>query len=559
MKDTVYIVFNRNAVDRMTKREPGLARGEKMVLVDIEAPDSLWDPLPRLHARLEVAAGHSQDPATIVLDPHDSPTISKGDFGQRHMKRLFVIARCDGEPIVWPTPTHGPGLKPFRTAAECIDWTLPMCSIFATKEEAREWAHYHGQACPQRPLKDATMRRIARGIMRYVVDADKPFFVTIAHAEVSPSGVKRWGSGARSTEEPLSTISCKGETALVSPLIAGVGGRAGQSPERSVDSPAGTLTSKADAALISPFCVPRYGERSGQAPRCGQVDKPSPVIVPTANGQSVVAANFATYYGEKEGANPRANAVDELLPTLSTENRFGVVASFMAQHNGGFFAENEGRSIGDPVSTICNRGTNQGVVAGFCMTNTNGHAGAPLDAQVPTITTGGHHALLAGHIQRDFGTSTGSKADAAIGTITCDGGGHAALVASLLTEYYGTGSAASVDDPLATITTKDRLGVACAHLWSDGMVRLRSHPDLFIADIGMRMLQPRELYLCQGFRPSYIIDHGINGKPLSKGAQVRMCGNSVCPPVAEALVRANVPELIVRSAPKAPKRVKVAA
>lgn len=88
MKDTVYIVFNRHSVDRMTKREPGLARGEKMVLVDIEAPDSLWDPLPRLHARLEVASGHSQDPATIVLDPHDSPTHSKGDFGQRHMNKL---------------------------------------------------------------------------------------------------------------------------------------------------------------------------------------------------------------------------------------------------------------------------------------------------------------------------------------------------------------------------------------------------------------------------------------------------------------------------------------
>ena len=158
--------------------------------------------------------------------------------------RLFVVARRDGLPITWPTPTHGPGLKPFKTAAECIDWTEPMCSIFSTPAEAKTWGQQHDRNTPRRPLADKTMARIARGIRKFVVENPEPFIV--------------------------------GDQA--------------------------------------PVFVPRYGEREGQKPRALRVDQPSPVIVPTGNGASLVSAYLARHWGGMTGLG-----VDQPMPTITTK------------------------------------------------------------------------------------------------------------------------------------------------------------------------------------------------------------------------------------------------
>jgi len=381
-------------------------------------------------------------------------------------KRLFLIARCDGQPIVWPEPTHGPGKRPYRTAAECIDWTVPMCSIFATKDEARAWGKANNRPAPIRPLAENTMRRIARGVQRYVIDNAKPFVVTIAHGDQGPNS-KRWGSGVRNIDLPIATMTGKGEMAVVSPLIAGVGGRAGQSPERSGESPLGTITGKADAA--------------------------------------VVVANLSTYYGDKVGTDSQSETLEGPLATQTTENRHALVASFLAQHNGGFY-EGDGRDLGQPLSTILTESR-------------------------------GHHGLIAAHMsQSNYGDKPYTSPEEPLHTIVA-GGTHHGLVASFLSKYNGTGTGHEVDRPADTITSKDRLGLVTV-----------KQVQYVIADIAMRMLQPRELYACQGFRPGYIIDRGADGRMLTKTEQVRMVGNSVCPPMAEALVRANVADLIVRRA-----------
>ena len=222
-------------------------------------------------------------------------------------KRLFVIARCDGRPIIWPEPTHGPGRRfPYRTAVECIDWPLPMLSIFASPEEAREWARVHGVGVPVRPLAEATLRRIARGVVRFVLENPEPF-------------------------------------------IVGVAGNGGQ------------------------------------------------------------------------------------------------------------------------------------------------------------------------------------------------------LVAAYLQSYYGAENRQDLREPLRTIPTRDRFGLVT--------VTIAGQPYV-ITDIAMRMLTPRELYRAQGFPDSYIIDRGADGRRLTKTEQVRMVGNSVCPQVAAALVRANVPEMIARDEVRVPMRRK---
>lgn len=448
-------------------------------------------------------------------------------------KRLFVIARRDGQPIVWPEATHGPSRsKPFDVTANHIDWSRPMCSIFATKEEARAWGQEHGQAAPIRPLAEKTLARIARGVKRFVIDNPKPFLVNIAFGDNG-----RWGSGCRSTEEPLNTITTKG-----------------------------------DAAIVAPFTVPRYGEREGQQPRCGRLDEPGPVIVPTGNGQQVVApfvagvggrqgqspersadqpfqtitakadsvivaANLIGYHDDT-GATARVAGLQAPIPTIDCANRFGVVASFLGQFNGGFATGNtgDGKPIDEPMTTIACKGPHQAVISAFCNVNrNNGTSGYALDEPGHTLTAiGAYHNVVAAHIKRDFGTSTGHAIDEPLATITSDGGGKASIVASFMLKYYGEGTGQQLSEPLDTITTRDRFAL------------ITTKSGAVIYDIAMRMLTPRELYSCQGFRPTYIIDRTADGTPISKTEQVRMVGNSVCPPLARALVAANCEHLIAR-------------
>ena len=317
-------------------------------------------------------------------------------------KRLFLVARCDGAPIVWPAPTHGPGLRPHRTAAECINWSLPCPSIFER----------------ERPLAPATLRRIARGIKRYVIEAARPFIVPVTH-----QGDNR----VQAIDEPLRTVTSarRGEFALASPTLIQTG----------------------------------YGERAGQAPRVPGLDKP--------------------------------------LGTAVAGQKHALVAAFLAKHYGGVV----GSDLRDPAATV---------------------------------TSVDHHSLVTSHLAKLRGTSNSAGTDEPLATVSAGGMHHAGVRARLLA-YYGTDQDAQLGRPLPTATTHDRFGLVTV-----------AGQDYLIADIGMRMLQPRELYRAQGFPESYAIGRGADGRVLSKAAQVRMCGNSVCPPVAAALVMANYAEQAIR-------------
>ncbi|WP_407497006.1 DNA cytosine methyltransferase [Pseudooceanicola sp. MF1-13] len=354
------------------------------------------------------------------------------DYGAPTIRnRLFVIARCDGQPIIWPEPTHAPAesrevlsgkLKPWRCAASIIDWTLPCPSIFDTSAEIKT---KHGLRAV-RPLADNTLRRIARGVQRYVIDAKDPFFVTYA----------QHGGRSRSAFDPMHTIcaSLKDQNAIVMPSLVQVG----------------------------------YGEAPNQKPRALDIHRPLGTVV--AGG-----------------------------------GKHALVAAFLAQHNGGpNMDHNAGRSALDPVSTITTTGGQQGIVAAH-MVNMHGTGRSARDARDPLTT------------------------------ITA-GGGHAGLVAAFLTKYYGQGDGQTVSEPAHTLTTRDRLGVVTVDI--DGATYA-------ITDIGIRMLTPREQFRAQGFPDSYNIETGADGKPISKTQQTHKCGNSVCPPVAAALVSANCPDLKV--------------
>jgi DNA (cytosine-5)-methyltransferase 1 len=462
------------------------------------------------------------------------------DFGApTSRERLFMIARCDGQPIVWPEPTHAKnpakGQQKWRTAAECIDWTIPSKSIF---DRAK-------------PLAPATLRRIAKGMKKFVIDAADPFIVPIAN----------WsGESVQSAHDPLRTVTSwprGGSFAMASPIIAPA---THQGSDRINDphAPLPTVTgaNRGELTLISPVMVTAaHGEgKPGGVQRWGDGSKfaGDPLGTVTASGgHSVAAAHLVKFRFADEG-----KALDEPLPTITSGGDYkrpagaahamGISTVFMAQMNGGFNTT-DAKSVVDPMTTVTNTGSQQQLVTATLVTNTTGHAPSSLNGPVPTVTTGQHHALVTAFMERQFGASVGQGVDEPAPTITAGGGGKSSLVelqlspeveagalrvAAFLISYYGTENMSAADAPAPTITTKDRLGLVT--------VTIKGTPYV-IVDICLRMLQPAELYKAQGFPADYIISHGADGKPFTKTQQVHMCGNSVSPPPMAALARANDP------------------
>lgn len=376
-------------------------------------------------------------------------------------KRLFLIARRDGMPIVWPAPTHGDPksdavkhkrLKPWRTAAECIDWSIPCPSIFERT----------------RPLADATLRRIAKGIMRYVVNAAEPFVVPLTH----------YGADRRNgLEQPMPTVTAahRGELALVAPTMIQTG----------------------------------YGEREGQQPRALDLHKPLGTVVAGAAKHALVAAFMAKHYSGVVGHGLHG----EPLHTVTSSDHNSLVTANLVHMGHGEQSANGAkrwshgvRDITDPINTVTATGAVAGIVTSNLIKLRGDNVGQPTDEPLHTVSAGGTHFAEA----RAF-----------------------------LIKYYGADQDPRLEEPLHTVTTKDRFGLVTV-----------AGEQYEISDIGLRMLAPKELYRAQGFPAGYIIEWGIDATgarfPLTKTAQTRMCGNSVCPPLAAALVRANVPELAAR-------------
>lgn len=387
------------------------------------------------------------------------------DFGAgTSRERLFVVARRDGEPIRWPAPTHGPGRpRPYVSAADCIDWSVPCPSIFTRAK----------------PLADATLRRIARGVKRYVLDAAEPFIVQCANA--SANGIA--GSSA-----PLGTVTAKpkgGSHAVVAPTLVQTG----------------------------------YGERAGQAPRALDIAQPLGTIVAGAAKHAVAAASLVKFRGASDGAS-----VAEPMPTITSgagaarpagaAHAMGVFAAFLEQANGGFAADGAGHDARDPMSTITGTGSQQRLVAAHLATLRGDNVGAGATDPLRTLSAGGeHHAVVEC-------------------TLSPEQEAGALRVAAFLMRYYGQGGQwGELDAPLATVTTKDRLALVT--------VMVRGTPHV-IVDIGLRMLQRHELFRAQGFPASYVIDRTADGRALPVWRSVAMVGNSVSPPPLRAIAEANL-------------------
>jgi len=534
----------------------------------IQEADGAWKPDPVKRGKtfdsfvrqLE-AHGYKVDHRELRASDYDTPTIRK---------RFFLVARRDGLPILWPEPTNGAPdsigvragkLQPYRTAAECIDWSLECPSIFTRK----------------RPLAEATLRRIAKGIMRYVVDAADPFIVG--------QGGPVYAGKSVTARQPFGTLTTENHRAVVVPSIVPVTHQGGDRSD-SVHEPFRTITGahRGEKALASttlrPFVMTNTTGHPG-----ADASRPLPTVT-SAGNQALVTAFLNEH---ANASNQRVMSASEPLRTVCAQvkgGHFGLVSAVLVdaahgeQSPSGVKRWGQGvKDVEQPLGTLVASG-NKALATAFLTKHYTGVVGSEMVQPIGTVTSTDHHSLVVAHVQRDMGKSIGHAADAPLCTVTAGGGGKSALVASSLVKLRGTSTAAGVGEPLHTIsaggfhhaevrafllkyygtdqdprlteplhtvTTKDRYG----------LVTIQGQ-DYEIVDIGLRMLAPHELYRAQGFPAGYVIDEipdpallfadgaqiaadplSLPRIPLTKSAQVRMCGNSVCPPLSEALIRAN--------------------
>lgn len=412
--------------------------------------------------------------------------MNAADYGAATTReRLFLFARRDGKPIVWPEPTHyekpGRGQKKWRPAADHIDFSDLGQSIFTRKKE----------------LADATKKRIAKGMFKFVLNNPHPFIVELANWSNS--------NGAQSTDRPLRTITATpkgGSYAVAQPSLVplthqgGVRAHDSQEPMRTI-----TAANRGEIAVAAPVLVQAgHGDgKPGRAQRWG--------------------------HGAKDIANP--------LNTITASGSGGqaLTTAYLMQANGGF-NETVGRELDDPTTTITTTGSQQQLVAAHLVTLRRNCFGREFDVPMSTLTAGAEHHAVATYLLSQ------EHEEAAL------------RCASFLINYYGNGDAFDVTRPMPTCTTRDRL--ALVTVWIKGT-------PWVIVDICLRMLKPPELYGCQGFPPGYIITHGHDGRKFTQTDQVKMVGNSVSPLPGEKLIAANCMDLAAYTLPELKARQRIAA
>lgn len=403
-------------------RWAALVRPRVIMLENVEEFKT-WGPLNRGHHPIRAKQGDTFRQFVKQLNDLGYEVqfreLVAADYGApTKRKRFFMIARCDGVPIMWPKPTHAPTdseevkmglLKPYVGAYTQLDFSLPCPSIFDTSEEIKE--KYGIRAV--RPLAPKTMQRIARGLKKFVLDNPEPFIIQC-----------KFNNDAQDIRKPLGTITTIGSHLLVAPYLS-------VNREKHFGS-----------------------------------DMREPIHTVTSNNQHMLMTpTLIQYHSETAQGEVRGQTIEEPIMTVDGSNRYGLVTSFLSK----FYKTGIGQDEREPLHTV--------------------------------TTSAGH-----------FGE-----------------------VRAFLIKYYGEGTGQDIEQPLDTVTSRDRFGLVTIQ----GV-------EYQIVDIGLRMLEPKELYGCQGFPDDYIIDHDNTGKTYSRSEQVKRCGNAVCPPIPAAMVRANLPELCLR-------------
>ncbi len=391
------------------------------------------DPEGEQADKLSKGLGYEVDYRELKACDYGAPTIRK---------RFYLVARRDGNPIVFPEPTHGREKKPYRTAAECIDWSLPCPSIFGRKKA----------------LAVNTQRRIAKGLDKFVIKNKKPFILTVNHS----------GDGFRGS---------------------------------SIDAPMTTITAKHRDGLVQANVAP-YIMRNNTGNVCHGVDESLPTVT-TGDRIFLCAPSLMQYHIETSEGEVRGQKTDEPIRTIDAAPRYAVNACYLTKF---FSGETQaGADIQAPAPTVTGI-DHSGLVEGHLCVLRNNMECRAMTEPTPTVTSHAQVAKVNTYIQK---------------LEESQNLGHWDEVRELLNEYAGYKIA---EDEIL-------------------IIEINKVP-YFISDVGMRMLEPQELMLAQGFPSDYVIDiESIIGRKYSKEKQIARIGNAVCPPVARALIRANCEDM----------------
>lgn len=428
----------------------------------------------------------------------ESRVLCAADYGAPTIRKRFcLIARCDGKPIVFPKRTHAPKdseevrsgiLKPWRAAAEIIDWSLPCYSIFESKQVIKEKYGVN----TMRPLKPNTLRRIAKGLDKFVLKSAEPFIVPRGYGEN-----KYQEPRTHDINEPLSTIVSSVKQYVCDPVIMPyeISNNSNNVPH-SVNSPLSTVTTGNRnlhvQAVATPVLLQHKFNNGAQS-----IKKPLSTITSVC-AHEILCPSLIQYHSEQSKKETRGQHLNEPIRTIDGSGRYGLSAMHLTQY---FSGDGHYHSVDEPLATITTM-EREGVVAAHLAHFMGKDKGQPMSEPLMSLTAQETFAQINTKIV---------KWDE-----NCDLG-YWNEVRKLLNEYCDY-----------NIKEDEILLLNVFGVWH------------FISDIGLRMLTPRELYDAMGFPDDYIIDKDIYGNTITRSEQVARCGNAVCPPMASAMVRANI-------------------
>lgn len=428
--------------------------------------------------------------------------ICAADLGAPTIRtRFHLIARCDGKPIVWPDRTHAPRdsedvktgrCKPWRSAAEIIDFSLPCPSIFASKKEIKE---QYGVTA-MRPLKENTLRRITRGLEKFVIKSGEPFIVPVGYGEAKGQLPR-----VHDINNPLPTVVASNKNFVCDPMMTPYVvecNHTGKGHKQRIDDPIRTITGKYTGGAVIPVATPFHMHNHSNA---SGTDMKKPVNTVTGCGAQMVIEPIAAPYAICNNAGNAPHGMDEPVPTVTTGGRNILLEPFLTEYYGN---ARDGINVKDPMQTITGK-----------------------DRECVTLA----------HLAHFKGRDKGQNAKEPLMTVTARDG-QFADVRTTIVKWNGQTDLGYWPE------VRKMLNQFCGYNLADDEILLLKIGGswYFISDIGLRMLTPRELYDAMGFPHDYIIDRDVNGNPITRADQVARCGNAVCPDVAEALVRANLPE-----------------
>lgn len=484
-------------------------------------------------------------------------------------KRFVLVARCDGKPIVWPERTHAPRdseevrsgkLLPWKSAAEIIDWNQPSFSIFATKQEIKE--KYGVNAV--RPLANNTLRRVIRCVNKFTIRSGNPFIVPIGYGE-------RKGQAPRVQDihDPVGTVVARDKFGLCQPVVSPFAvecNHGGDGHSRDVAEPVNTITGKYTGgvcgAVLAPMTVTNTSNsvgspanepvhtvttagnqllvsanlmsigQTGGGDRIRDIRQPSPTTV-SKQEACMVAANLIQYHTE-QSEKVRGQGMADAIMTVDSSNRYGLTCVSLVE----YYGNGNPLDVTQPMHTVTAHDREAIVSAHIQKYFDGGYKGCGDNAEAPlsTVTAMPRHGLCAAHVVKFKGQELGQYPADTLNTITAQGLEYAQCNA-ILTKAYNRDLG---HWPEIRALLNQHCGYSLAD--DDVILLIIGGVAYYIADITLRMLTPRELYNAMGFPPDYVIDRDYMGNEYGKTKQVARCGNAVCPPLAEAMVRANLPE-----------------